>query len=312
MEIYQLRTFVAVADSGHITRAAEKLHLSQPTVSAHIKALEDAFDLKLFERGPSGVSLTRAGARLREQAEKILSATEDLKRLAASLRGEVAGKLRIGTLSDPNFIRLGEFLSRTVVRYPLLELELRHEITGAALEQIKDGALDASFYFGELPSANVAGIRLREMPYRVVAPAAWAARIRAADWSEIAALPWILTPSISTHNQLVMRLFGEHGVEPAKFVEADQESVITNLVVSGVGVSLVRENLALEGQRAGEMCIWDKGRLVTHLWFIYAAERAADPFIGALVEVLREIWRLDESPTGHPDEPASRTLPSGT
>ena len=61
MELYQLRSFVAVAEAGHLTRAAEKLHVSQPAVSAQIKALEDALDIVLFERTSSGMVPTPAG-----------------------------------------------------------------------------------------------------------------------------------------------------------------------------------------------------------------------------------------------------------
>jgi molybdate transport repressor ModE-like protein len=292
MELYQLRTFVAVADSGHITRASEKLHLSQPAVSAHIKALEEELGVRLFERNPGGMLLTGAGRRLREQADKVLAEVEHLRQLAASLTGDIVGRLRVGTASDPEFIRVGEFLHLTVERYPLLELELHHEVSGAALERVRTGELDASFYFGELGPADVAGMRLHDMTYCVVAPAAWADRVQKADWSDIAHLPWIVTPSISTHNRLVRALFSKHGVEPTKVVEADQEPVIASLVTSGVGVSLMREPLALRKQHAGEICIWDKARMQTALWFIYQSERRHDPLIEALLEILAEIWQI--------------------
>jgi DNA-binding transcriptional LysR family regulator len=300
VELYQLRTFAAVADSGHITRAAEKLHLSQPAVSAHVKALEEELGVRLFDRAPSGMQLTRPGRQLRDQAEKVLAEVERLRQLAASLKGDIAGRLRVGTASDPEFIRVGEFLHRTVERFPLLELELHHEVSGAALEQVRTGELDASFYFGDLASPDVAGMRLHDMTYCVVAPAAWADRVKNADWSDIARLPWIVTPSISTHNRLVRALFSRHGVEPARVVEADQEPVIASLVTSGVGVSLMREPLALRKQHAGEICIWDKARLQTALWFIYQAERSHDPLIEALLGILADIWQL---------APAGRQVP---
>ena len=292
MELYQLRTFTAVADTGHITRAAEKLHLSQPAVSAHIKGLEEELGVRLFERNPAGMLLTRAGRDLRGQAEKVLAEVERLRQLAATLKGDIVGRLRVGTASDPEFVRVGEFLHRTVERYPLLELELHQEVSGAALEQVRTGDLDASFYFGDITSPDVAGLRLHDMAYCVVAPAAWGERVRNADWSEIARLPWIVTPSISTHNRLVRALFSRHGVEPARVVEADQEPVIASLVVSGVGVSLMREPLALQKQRSGEICIWDKARLQTALWFIYQADRRHDPLIEALLGILGEIWHI--------------------
>lgn len=306
MELYQLRSFVGVAEAGHLTRAAEKLHLSQPAVSAQIKALEDELELALFERTPSGMTLTFAGRRLLSGAEKILAATQELRNDAGALKGEVAGKLSVGTLSDPDFIRIGEFLGATVERHPLMQVELHHEISGAAFAKVRDGALDASFYFGELAHPSVDGLRLRGITYRVAAPAAWKDRVVDADWSAIAALPWIITPPISTHHQLVQALFDKRGIEPTKVVEADQEFVIANLVVSGVGLSLIREELALEKQAAGEVCLWQDVRLETDLWFVYLLERQNDPVIRAALDVLVDTWKLREEPSAQAARKAHR------
>jgi DNA-binding transcriptional LysR family regulator len=292
MELYQLRAFSAVADAGQLTRAAERLHVSQPALSAQIKALEDELEVRLFERTPSGMHPTRAGRELLVHADKILAAAETLRRAARAVRGEVAGHLRIGTLSDPQFIRLGDVLGAAVERYPLLELELHHEITGAALEAVQEGALDASFYYGDLHLPQVEGLALREVTYCVAAPAEWRSRVMRSGWNELAALPWIVTPPISTHHRLLQKIFTEHDFAPAKFIEADTEAVISNLVASGLGVSLMREDLALARERAGEVCVWPNARLHTTLWFIYRPERAADPLIAALLKVVAEIWQV--------------------
>lgn len=292
MELYQLRAFAAVADSGQLTRAADRLHLSQPAVSAQIKALEEDLGQRLFDRTPSGMELTLVGRELLELAQKVIAAADVLKARASSLSDQVVGKLSLGTLSDPQFIRVGELLGLAVERYPHLDLELHNFYSKSALESVMDGGLDASFYFGELPETGVTGLRLTEMVYRVVAPAAWAGRFKDGNWNEIAALPWILAPEKSSHQALTRGLFAEHHVQPVRWVEADNEGVIANLVQSGVGVSLVREDVALEMQKAGKLFVWEPPRLPTTLWFIYLAERAQDPLIAVLVRMLRELWQL--------------------
>ena len=162
---------------------------------------------------------------------------------------------------------------------------------------MRNGELDASFFYGDLaqPRGRPAS-PLRPLVYRVAAPAALArAAIAGADWPDVAALPWILTPPISSHNRLVQRAVPEHGVEPTKVVEADQESVISSLVASGVGLSLMREDVALAREAAGEICLWDQGRgTTTTLWFIYPQERPQDPVILALLDGLRDTWDLRE------------------
>lgn len=293
MELYQLRTFVAVAEEGHLTRASERLHVSQPAVSGQIKALEQELALRLFERSASGMVLTVAGRELLGHAQRVLAAADELKRTAKHLTGEVAGTLRIGTVSNPESIRLGDLLATAVKRHPRLELELQHEVSGAALAGVREGRLDASFYFGDTPARDVTALRLREAVYCVTAPVAWADRIKTAGWADIAALPWILTPANSTHNILITRLFEEHGIEPPqRHVEADQESVIETLVMSGVGLSLMREESARARAKAGEICIWGKARLSTTLWFVCAAERTGDPLIKAVFGLIRETWQL--------------------
>jgi DNA-binding transcriptional LysR family regulator len=294
MELYQLRSFVAVAKMGHLTRAAEKLHLSQPAISAQIKALENEFELALFERAYSGMTLTPAGERLLTDVERVLDAAQALRNVAKALKGEITGRVRVGTSSDPGFIRIGEFLNAQIERHPLLQVELHQEVTGVAFAKVLDGELDASFYYGDLGHPDMSGLRLRASTYRVAAPAAWSGRVIDASWNELVLLPWIITPSISSHHKLVRALFDKHGIQATELVEADQESVIANLVASGVGLSLIREDLALEKEAAGAMCLWRDERLESTLWFVYLLARKDDPVIRALLGVLRDIWKLAE------------------
>lgn len=298
LEFYQLKTFIAVAEAGHLTRAAEALHLSQPAVSAHVKALEEALELKLFERGPSGMRLTAAGSRMLTDAHAIVAAVDRMRQVAQGLRGQISGRLRIGTVSDPAFIRIGQLLTRVLKQHPLLQIQLSNEVSGEALERVRHGALDASFYFGPLDDPLVQAVRLAPMTYRVVAPAAWRARVVGADWSALAQMPWILAPEISTHRQMVRSLFSRHGVEPSKVVEADQESVIESLVVSGVGVSLMLEHVAREREAEGALCLLEGAELPSTLWFIHLFDRESDPAIAAVVAALSAVWGKAADPAG--------------
>lgn len=293
MELYQLRAFTTVAELGHLTKAAERLHVSQPAVSGQIRALEDELGVDLFNRGPGGMSLTEAGARLLPIAEKVLAAALELKAEVQAMKGQIQGTVRVGTVSDPTYLRLGEFLSRVVERHPLLHLEMHKEISGEALEEMRAGRLDASFFFGEVPPPQTEGLRLSGMMFRVIAPLDWADRIRNADWADVAALPWVMMPENSAHERLLTEAFGRRGLtQPQKVLESDQVSVLTDLVAAGVGMSLAREEVALAGQQAGRWVIWEPARLESALWFAYPASRAQDPAIKALLKLLREVWAL--------------------
>ena len=290
MELYQLRSFAAVAELGHLTRAADKLHISQPALSAQIKALEDELGVPLFDRTPSGMVLTPAGQRLLPEAEKVVAAALALRSQAKAYQGEAAGRARVGTLADPEFLRLSDFLAVAIDRYPLVEIELHHEVSGNAFAKVRDGELDAAYYYGSLTHPQVTAVPLREFAYRVVAPIAWRDRVEGADWDAIAALPWIVTPAISTHSALAQELFQTHGVAPAKLIEADNELVISSLVVAGLGVALMREDLALAAASEGTVCLWRDVRATTTLSFVHLRERGDDPIVRALTDVLHGVW----------------------
>jgi DNA-binding transcriptional LysR family regulator len=296
MELYQLRGFAAIAEVGQLTRAAEKLHLSQPALSAQLKALEEELELVLFDRTSTGMVLTAAGRRILAGAAGVLAAADGLRAEARALhsrsRGSLVGKASIGTLSDPDFIRLGEFMGLAVARHPMLEIELHQEVTGAARHHVLEGVLDASFFYGDLDDARLAGRPLRDVIYRIAAPALWEERLQGADWKALAEMPWIIPPPISTHHALVYALLARHGVTPTRVVEADQEAVVSSLVVAGLGVALMREDNALAREAAGEVCLWRDVRLETRLWFIHLREREHDPVMRALLAVLDEIWPL--------------------
>jgi DNA-binding transcriptional LysR family regulator len=298
MELYQLRSFVAVSEVENLTRAADRLHVSQPAVSAHIKALEEEFELALFERRSNGMRLTPAGRRLLVEAQKLLAAAQSLLNEARAIRGEVAGVARVGTLSDPQFIRVAEWMNAAVLRYPAIEIRLQHVVTGEGFEKVRDGELDGSFYYGDLTHPKVAALVLREITYRIVAPSAWAPRIGTAEWAAIATEPWVMTPAISTHHQLASTLFHAHGIAPTKVVEADDEFVVGSLVVAGLGMGLMREDLAQERMRAGKVCLWRDVRLSTTLQFVYPQEQAASPVIRALLDVLHDVWELPRHKDG--------------
>jgi DNA-binding transcriptional LysR family regulator len=292
MELYQLRSFAAVAELEHLTRAAERLHVSQPAVSAQIKALEDELEVVLFERGAAGMALTAAGRALLPEARRVIAAAQALRTHALALNGELGGRVSMGTVADPGFTRVADVLRHAVDRFPLLDIDVHQEISGNAFGKVRDGELDTSFYFGDAMHPAVAAMRLRTVAFCIVVPASWAGRLRGASWESIAAEPWIMTPTISTHYALASDLFAAHGIAPSRRVEADHEAVVNSLVAAGLGVALMREDLA--EQAGGTIAIWGDTRIVTSLSFLCRREREDEPTIRALREVVGEVWNVTE------------------
>jgi DNA-binding transcriptional LysR family regulator len=295
METNLLRAFITVAELGSLTKAANLLHLSQPAVSGQLKTLEEYLTLRLFERSSAGMRLTKAGQALLPKAQSVLAANDDLRNVAKGLEGSLTGRAKVGTILDPALIKLGEFMSSILEHYPWLDIELHHGISPWAMEEVSNGSLDAAFFMGSSIHTNVKVIPLTDVNYRIVAPFALKEEVMKADWREMAALPWIIANKQSPHLQMVSSMFNQMGLTPLKVIQADQESTINYLIAEGVGVSLMREDLALAAQNSGRGFIWDKARPTTKLSFISASGREGDAIMTAIETVIRRIWHGAEN-----------------
>ncbi|MEC5215383.1 DNA-binding transcriptional LysR family regulator [Actimicrobium sp. GrIS 1.19] len=290
MDFTQLRAFVTIASEGNLTRAAQRLHLSQPAVSLQLKALQKKLEVQLFQRTPGGMQLTEDGRKLLVFAERILTSVSEFEHGLRALQSTISGPLAIGTILDPEFTRLGAFLKRLVESYPQLSTRLRHGMSGDVLEQVRHGALDAGYYLG-IPGREFHATALTTFTYNVVAPQGWKARVTGKDWLALADLPWIWAPPESAHHRLLSKKFAEYNVMPRKVALVDQESSMLDLVKSGVGLSLARESIALHESHVHGVVIADSVSLSTQLTFISLQHRKNEPAIHAAFELLSALWR---------------------
>ncbi len=299
MDLTLLRAFATVAREGNLTRAAAQLHVTQPAVSLQIKHLQETLGVALFTRTSRGLALTRDGQTLLPHAERALAAAADVQRAAAALRHEVRGRLRIGTILDPGFLRLGGFLRALVETHPQVETALRHGMSGWVLEQVRARALDVGYYIGRpgeddpRDEALFHTVTLTHYQYRVLAPAGWRERVqRAHDWRALAALPWIWTPPASAHHRLLSRVFAAAGAQPVKVAEVDQEQSMLDLVKSGIGLTLARDSTALAEAHAHALTIVERVTVPTELTFVTLAERRDEPAITAALRLIEAQWAI--------------------
>ncbi|KAF1027478.1 MAG: HTH-type transcriptional activator CmpR [Burkholderia plantarii] len=297
MDLILLRAFAAVAREGNLTRAAARLHLTQPAVSLQIKHLQHLLGVTLFSRTSRGLLLTRDGQALLPHAERALAAAADVQRAATALRQEIHGRLRIGTVLDPEFLRLGGFLRQLVETYPQIETALRHGMSGWVRDAVRANELDIGYSIGRpedddpRDGALFHTLTLTHYHYRVLAPAGWKERVqRAHDWRALAALPWIWTPPSSAHHRLLSRRFAQAGVQPVKVAEVDQEPSMLDLVKSGVGLTLARDSIALREAHAHALTIVERVSVPTELTLVTLASRREEPAIAAALRLIEAQW----------------------
>jgi DNA-binding transcriptional LysR family regulator len=288
MEIYQLRTFVTVAHEGSITRASERLYLSQPAVSAHIKALEETLGLALFERTSRGMSLTSDGQRLLAKAEHALAAHRELLDEASRLKGRLTGKLRLGAGANSSTELIGRLLTVLSDRCPEVEVTLQHGNSLEILSGLRNGTLDAGFYneAGE-PDPALQTIEVARFVIYLAAPPGLAAAAQPLDWKALEGVPWICPTSGACCGQAAETLFAKHQIRPRRIISIDRESVTRTLIAGGVGVGLLHADTAKEAQLCGEVELVCEAQKAARVLFAQLAGRAQDPVLGAVSSIIR-------------------------
>ncbi|MCG8361617.1 MAG: LysR family transcriptional regulator [Kiloniellales bacterium] len=288
MEIHQLKTFVAVAREGSITRASERLYLSQPAVSAHIKAIEETLGLTLFERTPRGMSLTGDGERLLAKAEQTLGAHKALIEEAHRLKGRLTGRLRIGASGDASTAALGRLLTVLSERCPEVEVALQRGTSLDVLKGIRSGSLDAGFYneAGEADD-DLTTIEVSRFGIYLASPPGLAAAAPPLDWEALGDLPWICPNSNTCCGQAAENLFEAHGIRPKRIISIDREDVTRTLIAGGIGVGLLHAETAKEAQASGEVELICEAQKSVRVLFAHLAGRAQDPLLSAVSAILR-------------------------
>ena len=290
MDLKHIRSFAAVAREGNLTRAAEHLHLTQPALSLQLKNFQESLDLTLFSRSAQGLSPNADGRALLPPALRVLDALDDFQRAIATLRDTLQGELRLGTILDPEFLRLGAALRHLMARYPAAaHAAPRHvRLGGAAGARGRAGR-------GILPRPAGRAARqpalhaqpLAAFSYYVVAPKGWGQMVSGRGWKEIAALPWIWTPPDSVHHRLLARKFAELDAVPNAVAEVDQEASMLDLVRSGVGLSLARDSLALRESQTHGLLLVQGLEIRTELSFVCLASRSGEPLVAAAFDAVR-------------------------
>ena len=292
LKLKDLRYLVAVADQRHFGRAAARCCVSQPTLSAQLKKLEDNLGVQLIERAPNNVSLTAAGEQIVARARRIIEASEEVVALAASQRDPLAGRLRMALLPT-----IGPYLLPHVMRalrkaLPRLELRLYEQQTAPMLEKLHAGELDLGIL--ALP-VELAGLESREL-YReafVVAlpekhPLAARATLRAAD---LAGEKLLLLEEGHCLRDQALEVCSHTAVAADEDFRATSLETLRQMVAAGAGVTLLPELAsrgAYGGARGVEIRPFARPAPVRHVGAVWRRSSARRAAIEAVARVIAE------------------------
>ena len=287
MDLRQLEIFVKVVELGSFSRAAEALFLTQPTVSEHIRTLEDELGVRLLDRLGRGAAVTKGGALLLSHAQRMLALAREARQAMESFQGRMSGELLVGASTIPGEYILPALIGRFKEKFPDIAITLLIGDSQAVTEWVAEGRAEIGVVGAR---STHRGIEFRElMPDDIVLIVSsahpWHGR-KQVTLEELRGEPLLLRERGSGTRGALETALREAGADIAAFRvvgEMGSTQAIKQAVKVGVGVSLLSRRAVEEECRAGSLwCLRVKDLKVTRAFYLATnRERSRSPLAEA-------------------------------
>jgi DNA-binding transcriptional LysR family regulator len=281
VEISELKIFLAVAQRGSISRAAEELHCVQSNVTARIKQLEERLGTFLFHRKSKGVTLTPSGHLLLDYAERILRLAREAEE-AITNQDEPKGKLLIGSMETTAAVRLPPLLAAYHRSYPNVELNLVTGPSEESLRRLLDFQIDGAFVAGELVNEAVVADKAFDEELVLVAPPDINS-LEQIDHQKIL----VFRTGCSYRAQLEA-WFRQTGRLPYQVMEFGSIEGIIGCIAAGMGVSILPRSVIERPQYQGNCSLHSLPREVGNMttWFVRRRQEKPGKAMLAFMDLL--------------------------
>lgn len=235
----QLTYFIAAGEAGSILRAAENIHVSQPSISNAIAHLEDVFQVQLFIRHHAqGMSLTTAGSQILERAKALLRDADELHSFAGMLSEQIFGSINVGCFIPLAPIVTPELCHGFMQSNPGVEVSVSEGNQAELLGKLKTGAIDLALTYNMQLESDIAFTPLVELkPYVLLAADHRFAGKKTVSLTSLAGDPFILL-DLPLSDNYFMSLFASHNLKPDIYARTRHIEVLRGLVAKGYGYSL--------------------------------------------------------------------------
>ena len=300
MDIPQVEAFLAVGTFGGFRRAAAALRLTQPAVSARIRALEDSLSVRLFERRQGhGLALSAAGRALRPHAEQLLQAVAQARQAVHDIRPASGGAIQIAAVLSICTYLLPDVLQRFQAAHPSVMITVRSGHSKEVLEMVLRGDSEIGLA-RSLHHPEVETVSLRDDPLVLVGrSASWPARERRARLEQIADRPLIFFDRGSSDWTLTQGLFRRAGLVPNVALEVETIETAKRMVERGMGLAFL-PNLAvgreLRRRSLAAIEIVDAEPIARSLDVIHPRSRPLSTAARALLQALRSTLSETDGP----------------
>lgn len=302
MELHQLRYFVAVAQLGNFTRAAERCFVAQPSLSQQIIKLERELGVQVFDRTGRKTRLTDRGRMLYDRAVEILDAVDAARRTLVEDGG--GGKLSVGAIPTVAPYLLPPLLKQFARQFPKAELKVFENLTEYTIQACVEGDVDVAFL--ALPVANerlVVKPLFTEELLLTMAPGHPLAKKRQIVLEDISQERFVLLSETHCLGEQIMRFCNQQSCHPLISCQSAQLLTVQELVALGHGVSLI-PRMAVDADKSNRrkyrsLCGTKPQRTVALIW---RKDRSQSPLVKRFIEVVAKSIARFEKP--------ARALPS--
>ncbi|OSI18904.1 LysR family transcriptional regulator [Neisseria dentiae] len=291
MDYTQLKTFTEVAHIGNLTQAAERLHLSQPAVSAQIKSLEKRLDVTLFKRTTNGMALTPAGEVFLPEAEALLQHHHKLDCFAKTLSEHYVTHADLGLIHPVAPDKITGLTQSILKQDPDIMLHIQYGMSGEIEQRVLDKQLHGGFFLGPVTRRSLRSLFLGDIQYSLVCHAGETGRIRANLPGSLEEYAWIEMSVVSSSRKHMQQFWRKHKISPKQQIICDYPQTIIDLVCEGTGLAMIPAQKAEAARAAGKpIDILDEYRQTLPLHFIYLDEFEEDPVLNLLKGCVEEVW----------------------
>jgi DNA-binding transcriptional LysR family regulator len=301
LDLRSLEVFYWVATLSGFRRAAEKLHMTQPAVSARIAQLEEALDCRLLDRSKAGAVLTAKGIELLGYAERMLKLHSEMVMALGPASG-VRGTVRLGVSETIVHTWLSDLLKKIHAIYPKVTIEIEVDVSGVLRDQLVSGEVDVALLLGPVSAPRIKNLPICDYPLRCFASPALDLPDRVVTAAELLAHPIITYSRVTRpYLELMERLAGGSARGPRVFANSSLSSIV-RMTLDGIGVGVVAEVAIREERHSGRLRLVrtefdaDMPRLSYTASTMDRPDNLLASAVAALAQSTAAAWELEAAP----------------
>jgi DNA-binding transcriptional LysR family regulator len=297
IELRTLETFYWVAHLGGFRRAAERLHTTQPAVSARIMQLEQAFNTRLIDRDKRHSVLTPKGVELFAYAERMLALRTEMI-MAVTAAGSLRGTVRLGLSETIVHTWLARLVKRLHELYPAITLEIAVDVSANLRDALLAGELDVALLLGPVSAAKAKNLPLCAYPMAWIASPTLPIGPGPLTLTDLAAWPIMTYARVTRPYREVTELFARVEIPRPRFFANSSLASIVRMTLDGIGISAIPPAVIPDELAAGRLCRLDCDTDLAPLTFTASYLDQPDNALAAIVASLAETVAAEETAAG--------------